>query len=244
MKFSGIQKVSLVDYPGKISSVLFTPGCNLRCPFCHNWRIVIDPKPPFLQEAVALKAVDSGSSLLADRNDKLFRPSLLARVTACVRGVVTGGEPTMHKELPRFLAKLKNRSFQVKLDTNGFYPQVLEECLNYVDYVALDLKTSLEKYKLLGAKNTNDLLRTVEILKTGKVEYEFRTTVVPEIISIEDINKICELTKGAKTHAFQQFVPQDTLEKRFRSLKPYAPKIIEKFAGIAKSYAENVVLRI
>jgi pyruvate formate lyase activating enzyme len=225
VKFSGIQKVSLVDYPGKISSVLFTPGCNLRCPFCHNWRIVIDPKPPFLQEAVALKILES-------------RKKFVDAV------VVTGGEPTMHKELPRFLAKLKNRSFQVKLDTNGFYPQVLEECLNYVDYVALDLKTSLEKYKLLGAKNTNDLLRTVEILKTGKVEYEFRTTVVPEIISIEDINKICELTKGAKIHAFQQFVPQDTLEKQFRSLIPYAPKIIEKFAGIAKSYVENVVLRI
>jgi len=225
VKFSGIQKVSLVDYPGKVSSVLFTPGCNLRCPFCHNWRIVINPKPPFLQEAVALKILES-------------RKKFVDAV------VVTGGEPTMHKELPRFLAKLKNRSFQVKLDTNGFYPQVLEECLDYVDYVALDLKTSLEKYKFLGAKNTNELLRTIEILKTGKVKYEFRTTVVPEIISIEDINKICELTKGAKIHAFQQFVPKDTLEKRFRSLIPYAPEIIEKFAGIAKSYAENVVLRI
>jgi pyruvate formate lyase activating enzyme len=225
VKFSGIQKVSLVDYPGKVSSVLFTPGCNLRCPFCHNWRIVIDPKPPFLQEAVALKILES-------------RKKFVDAV------VVTGGEPTMHKELPRFLAKLKNRSFQVKLDTNGFYPQVLEECLDYVDYVALDLKTSLEKYKLLGAKKTNELLRTVEILKTGKVEYEFRTTVVPEIISIEDINNICELTKGAKIHAFQQFVPKDTLEKRFRSLIPYAPEIIEKFADMAKSYAENVVLRI
>jgi len=225
MKFSGLQKVSLIDYPNKVASVLFTPGCNLRCPFCHNWRIAVDPKPPFLQEAVALRILES-------------RKKYVDAV------VVTGGEPTMHKELPKFLAKLKKRGFQVKLDTNGFYPEVLEECLAYVDYVALDVKTSPEKYKLLGAKSTSGLLRTVEMLKMGKVAYEFRTTVVPEFITVEDIHKICELTKGAKTHALQQFVPQDTLEKRFESLKPYAPEVIKEFAGTMKSYAENVVLRI
>ena len=225
MKFSGLQKVSLIDYPTKVASVLFTPGCNLRCPFCHNWRIAVDPKPPFLQEAVALRILES-------------RKKYVDAV------VVTGGEPTMHKELPKFLAKLKKRGFQVKLDTNGFYPEVLEECLNYVDYVALDLKTSPEKYKLLGARNTNGLLRTVEMLKMGKVAYEFRTTMVPDIITAEDVNKICELTKGAKTHALQQFVPQDTLEKRFKSLKPYSPEVIKEFAGTMKSYAENVILRM
>ena len=134
--------------------------------------------------------------------------------------------------------------FQVKLDTNGFYPEVLEQCLAYVDYVALDLKTSPEKYTLLGAKSTSGLLRTVEMLKMGKVPYEFRTTMVPEIITAEDVNKICELTKGAKTHALQQFVPQDTLEKRFEGLKPYAPEVIKEFAGTMKRYVENVVLRI
>jgi pyruvate formate lyase activating enzyme len=225
MKFSGLQKVSLIDYPNKVASVLFTPGCNLRCPFCHNWRIAVDPKPPFLQEAVALRILES-------------RKKYVDAV------VITGGEPTMHKELPKFLAKLKKRGFQVKLDTNGFYPEVLEECLGYVDYVALDVKTSLEKYKLLGAKSTNGLLRTVEMLKTGKVAYEFRTTLVPEIITVEDVNRICELTKGAKTHALQQFVPQDTLDKRFESLKPYAPEVIKEFAGTMMNYAENVVLRI
>jgi pyruvate formate lyase activating enzyme len=225
MKFSGLQKVSLIDYPNKIASVLFTPGCNLRCGFCHNWRIAVDPKPPFMQEAVALK--------ILERRKKY--------VDAVV---VTGGEPCMHKELPRFLAKLKERGFQIKLDTNGFYPDVLEECLAHVDYVALDVKTSLEKYKLLGAKSTNGLLRTVEMLKMGKVAYEFRTTVVPEIISSEDMAKICELAKGVKTHAFQQFVPYDTLEKRFEGLKPYAPELINEFAENMKGYAENVVLRL
>ena len=225
MKFSGLQKVSLIDYPNKVASVLFTPGCNLRCGFCHNWRIAVDPKPPFLQEAMALRILES-------------RKKYVDAV------VVTGGEPCMHKELPRFLAKLKKRGFQVKLDTNGFYPEVLEECLPYVDYVALDVKTAPEKYKLLGAKNTSGLLRAVEILKTGKVAYEFRTTMVPEIFTVEDVNRICELTKGAKTYALQQFVPQDTLDKRFEALKPYAPEVIKEFAGNMKSYVENVVLRI
>ena len=225
MKFSGLQKVSLIDYPNKIASVLFTPGCNLRCGFCHNWRIAVDPKPPFLQEAVALE--------ILERRKKY--------VDAVV---VTGGEPCMHKELPRFLAKLKERGFLVKLDTNGFYPEVLKECLPSVDYVALDVKTSLEKYKLLGAQDTTGLLRTVEMLKAGKVAYEFRTTVVPELITAGDMTRICELVKGAKTHALQQFMPQDTLDKHFEGLKPYAPEVINEFAGTMKNYAENVVLRI
>jgi pyruvate formate lyase activating enzyme len=225
MKFTGLQKVSLIDYPNKVASVLFTPGCNLRCGFCHNWRIAVDPKPPFLQEALALKILES-------------RKKYVDAV------VVTGGEPCMHKELPKFLEKLKKRGFQVKLDTNGCFPDVLERCLAHVDYVALDVKTSLEKYKLLGAKDTTGLLRTVEMLKMGKVPYEFRTTLVPELITAEDMTRICELVKGAKTHAFQQFVPEDTLDKRFEGLKPYAPEVINKFAGTMKNYAENVVLRI
>lgn len=225
MKFSGLQKVSLLDYPNKVASVLFTPGCNLRCGFCHNWRIVVDPQPPFLQEGVALDILES-------------RKKYVDAV------VVTGGEPCMHKELPKFLAKLKERGFQVKLDTNGFYPEVLEECLAHVDYVALDVKTCLDKYKLLGAQDTAGLMRTVEILKTGKVPYEFRTTIVPELVTPEDVPCIGEVVKGAATHALQQFVPEDTLDKRFEGLKPYAPETIRGFAEIMKKYAENVILRV
>jgi pyruvate formate lyase activating enzyme len=225
MKFSGLQKISLLDYPHKVASVLFTPGCNLRCGFCHNWRIVVDPQPPFLQEATALEILDG-------------RKKYVDAV------VVTGGEPCMHKELPKFLAKLKERGFQVKLDTNGFYPEVLEECLEYVDYVALDVKTCLNKYKQVGAKDTAGLTRTVEILKTGKVPYEFRTTIVPELVTSEDVLCIGEVVKGAATYALQQFVPEDTLDKHYENLKPYAPETIRGFAETMKKYAENVVLRV
>ncbi|MGA9388266.1 MAG: anaerobic ribonucleoside-triphosphate reductase activating protein [Candidatus Bathyarchaeia archaeon] len=225
MKFCGLQKTSLADFPNKITSVLFTPGCNLRCPFCHNWRIVVDPKPPFLTDETALK-------ILQDRRKY---------VDAIV---VTGGEPTIHRETPRFLRKLKEKGFLVKLDTNGLDSKTLEECLPYVDYVALDVKTSLEKYRRLGAKETAELLRTIEILKTGKVEYEFRTTVVPSFVEMEDVHKICEMVKGARTFVFQQFVSGDTLDEKFKTLIPYSREIISGYADVMKSYAEDVVLRV
>ncbi len=225
MKFSGLQKISLIDYPGKVASVLFTPGCNLRCPFCHNWRIVVDPKPPFLQEATALEILET-------------RRKYVDAV------VVTGGEPTMHKELPKFLSKLKSRGFLVKLDTNGFYPSVLEECLASVDYVAMDVKTSREKYGILGARDVSDLLRSVEILKTGKVPYEFRTTVVPQLVTLNDIAFVGDLVKGAKTYALQQFVPKDLLDKKYESLSPHSPEKIGEFAEAMKNYADNVVMRV
>jgi len=225
MKFSGLQKTSLIDYPGKVASVLFTPGCNLRCPFCHNWRIVVDPKPPFLQEGTALEILE-------------------ARKKYVDAVVITGGEPTMHRELPKFLSKLKARGFLVKLDTNGFYPDVLEECLASVDYVALDVKTCSEKYSVLGAKETSGLGRSVDMLKTGKVTYEFRTTVVPELVTAEDVVCIGALVKGAKTHAFQQFVPRDLLDKKYQLLSPYSPEKIGEFAETMKQYVEHVIMRV
>ena len=157
--------------------------------------------------------------------------------------VVTGGEPTLHQELPKFLKRLKERGFAVKLDTNGFYPEVLEECLAYVDYVALDVKTSLEKYWQLGAGSTAGLMRTLTMLKTGKVDYEFRTTIVPGFVGNENIAQIGELVKGAKTLAIQQFVSGDTLDRNYNALKPYANETIARFAETVRTYTDNLIVR-
>jgi pyruvate formate lyase activating enzyme len=224
MKFSGIQKTSLVDFPKRVASVLFTPGCNLRCPYCHNWRIVVDPKPPFLSHETALRILEG-------------RKKFVDAV------VVTGGEPTIQMELPSFLAELKERGFLVKLDTNGLNQQELEECLPHVDYVAVDVKTSLGKYERLGAKDTMSLVRTINTLRTEKVETEFRTTVVPGLVEDEDITEIGELVKGAKNFALQQFIPSDTLDKTFRSVKPYSRAKIASLAERMTKYVENVTLR-
>jgi pyruvate formate lyase activating enzyme len=225
MKFSGLQKTSLLDYPDKVASILFTPGCNLRCPYCHNGEIATNPQPPFLQETAALEILEK-------------RKKYIDAV------VITGGEPCMHKELPKFLAKLKERGFFVKLDTNGFYPEVLKECLNHADYIALDVKTSLEKYKQLGAQNTDNLQKSINILKTNNTPYEFRTTLVPELVTLQDINKIGEITKNSKTHALQQFIPENTLDKHYQTLQTYAPETIKEFTNTLSKYTDKVILRI
>ncbi len=225
MKFSGLLKTSLIDYPNKISSVLYTPRCNLRCPFCHNWRIVLDPKPPFLSETEAINILES-------------RKKYIDAV------VITGGEPTMHDDLPNFILKLKKKGFQVKLDTNGFYPEVLRACLPFVDYVALDIKTTPEKYITLGAKNTINLLYTINMLKKGKIAYEFRTTLVPELITVEDVPRIGELIVGGSKLVLQQYNSEDTLDKEYKKIEPYSTEEIKKIAKTLEKFVKNISLRL
>ncbi|RJS90712.1 anaerobic ribonucleoside-triphosphate reductase activating protein [Candidatus Bathyarchaeota archaeon] len=225
MIFGGLQKTSLIDFPDRISSILFTVGCNLRCPFCHNWRLILNPKPPFLSEDEALKI-------------------LLKRKKYVDAVVITGGEPAMNRDLPKFVRRLKENGFSVKLDTNGFYPETLRKCLPYLDYIAMDVKTSLEKYKLLGAKDTDKLLHSIKIVKEGEVDYEFRNTVVPGIVDEEDIPKIGRVVEGAKRFVFQQFRPGETLDKAFNNVKPYPEGLIVSFSKIMKKYVSEVILRI
>jgi len=225
MKFGGLQKTSLIDFPGKVSSILFTIGCNLRCPYCYNGRLIIKPKPPFISEEDTLQILESRRKY----------------VTAVV---ITGGEPALNKDLPIFVKGLKTCGFSVKLDTNGFFPKILEKCLPYLDYVAMDVKTSLEKYNLLGAKSTSGFLQSIELLKGGKVDYEFRNTVVPGIVNQEDVPKMGETVSDAKRFVFQQFLPKETLDKRFKDVKPYPPKVINHFAKVMSNYVNDVTLRI
>jgi pyruvate formate lyase activating enzyme len=225
MKFGGFQKTSLIDFPGKISSILFTVGCNLRCPFCYNGRLIIDPKPPFLSEKDAFEILKS-------------RKKYVDAV------VITGGEPALNKDLPAFVQQLKDEGFSVKLDTNGFFPRMLEKCLLNLDYVAMDFKTSLEKYRLMGANETRSLLSSLEMLKQGSVDYELRNTTVPTIVTEADIPKMGETVEGAKRFVFQQFVPGETLDKTLNSLKPYPPEVISSFAETMRKYVHEVVLRI
>jgi pyruvate formate lyase activating enzyme len=225
MKLGGLQKTSLIDFPDRIASILFTVGCNLRCPYCYNGRLILNPKPPFLSEDEALKI-------------------LLSRKRYVDAVVITGGEPAMNEDLPLFVMRLKESGFQVKLDTNGFYPEVLRKCLPHLDYVAIDVKTSPEKYGLLGADDTGNFLRSIEMIKEGGVEYEFRNTVVPGIVDEEDIPRIGKIVEGARRFAFQQFRPGETLDRAFNNVKPYPNETIVKFSKIMEKYVSEVLLRI
>jgi pyruvate formate lyase activating enzyme len=170
--------------------------------------------------------------------------SILERRKQFVKAVVlTGGEPTLQEDLLDFVKKLKQRGFEVKLDTNGLLPDVLEKCLPYLDYVALDVKTSLEKYSLLGECNVDEWTRSIELLKNGEVDYEFRNTATPGLVDDQSVRKIGELVKGAKRFIFQSFVPGDTLDSGFCDLKPFPIETMNRFVEIMKDYVKNTQIR-
>ena len=200
MQFSGFQKLTLLDYPEKTACTLFTAGCNFRCPFCHNAALVthIDNSNFFTEEYVL---------------------DYLKKRSGILDGVcITGGEPLMHKDLPKFIKKVKNLGYLVKLDTNGSYPEklqsLIDECL--IDYVAMDIKNSQEKYLLTAECSKEDLQnieKSIEILKGSKIDFEFRTTIVKEYHTIDDVKKIAEWIVGADKYFLQNFIDSGDLIK-------------------------------
>jgi pyruvate formate lyase activating enzyme len=225
LRFCGFRGSSLVDYPDRVASVLFAPGCNLRCPFCHNWRIVVEPEGPFLSEDEALE-------ILGERRE--FVDSV----------VVTGGEPTIQEGLPGFLGRLRKGGFSVKLDTNGMRPDVLGECLGLVDYVAMDVKTVPGRSVELGGGSPDALLESIGRLLEGDVDYEFRCTVVPGFVDKGAVLEMGRAVSGARRFVFQQFVPGDTLDPGFRGVEPFSVDVIEGFGELIASFVDEVVLRI
>ena len=200
MQFSGFQKLTLLDYPEKTACTLFTVGCNFRCPFCHNASLVthIDNTNFYSEEEIL---------------------TYLKKRKGLLDGVcITGGEPLMHKELPEFIKKVKDLDYLVKLDTNGSYPDRLAALIDskLIDYVAMDIKNAQEKYILTAECSKEDLQnveKSIEILKQHKIDFEFRTTVVKEYHTVEDIKKIAEWIKGADKYFLQNFIDSGDLIK-------------------------------
>ena len=191
MHIKGLQKLTLLDYPEKLACLVFTGGCNFRCPFCHNASLVI-----------------------GDDNDEISEGDFfeyLKKRNGIIEGVcISGGEPTLQHGLDEFIKKIKNLGFLVKLDTNGYRPDVLINLVEnkLVDYVAMDIKNSKEKYSMTTGIDNLDISlieNSVDYLLSGKVDYEFRTTVVRELHSHNDFIKIGEWIKGAKRYFLQTF---------------------------------------
>lgn len=205
MKLSAVQRFTMLDFPGKIACIAFTPGCNMRCGFCHNPEFVLPEKIREIQK-----------SFISE--DAFFR--FLKRRQGLLEGVVvSGGEPTIWADLPAFLAKIKELGFSVKLDTNGNHPEMLESLLKQglVDYVAMDVKTSLEAYsKLVGpiVKKEN-IQKSIQLLKASKIPYEFRTTLIKEVHTREILEDMALLISGATQLFLQTFRPMQTLDPVF-----------------------------
>ena len=228
MNIQGLQKLTLLDYPEKMACTIFTGGCNLRCPFCHNAGIVLNP---------SAEGEFSVEDILA----------FLKKRQGILDGVViTGGEPLMQKDIDVFIQKIRELGYSVKLDTNGTYPEKLKDLIDrgLVDYVAMDIKASPAGYPPavgIGGYDISKIAQSVSLLLEGRVDYEFRTTVVREFHSIFDMNALGEFIKGAKRHYLQAF--RDSGELIGFGLSGVDKKEMEEMRKILLGYVEKCELR-
>lgn len=226
VEIKGLEKFAPKDFPGFISSTVFLPGCNFRCPFCHNSDLVLRP------EALASIPMDFFLAYLDTRRDWL-------------EGIcVSGGEPLLEPGLEELLAVLKERKLLVKIDTNGSCPDRLEELIKakLVDWAAMDIKAPLERYaEVVRSKvRTETIERGVEIVRNSGIPYMFRTTVVPDLVGDEDILKISKWLRGSSIFQIQQFSPLNTLEPGYEKIKPFGLAEIQKMADVARPYFSEV----
>lgn len=226
MKLGGLLKFSTIDYPNYLSCVIFTQGCNWRCPFCHN------------PDLITLKK----SSILND--NKLFE-FLKSRDGFLEAIVISGGEPTVQKNLVLFIEKLKKFNYKIKLDTNGSNVDVVKQLIEkkLIDYFAIDIKTSISKYKKStgGFKYPENLEKTIDLMETENINFELRTTVVPTLVDENDIEEIGKIFGGRRKFVLQEFRNLITLSNEFNDVSEYVN--INKYKSIAEKYFYNVELR-
>ena len=227
MKIHGLQKMTLLDFPGHVACTVFLGQCDFRCPFCHNFELVDGTAPAIMDD------------------EELF--AFLSKRKGLLDGVaVTGGEPCIHKDLPDLLRRVREMGFQTKVDTNGNHPKMLCRLLEegLVDYVAMDIKNCPEKYAMTAGLERLDLSNireSIALLENSSVPHEFRTTIVKEFHDTADFRGIGELIRGAKQYYLQSFTDRDSVP--YGNLHSHAPENIRKFAQIMSDYVECVTIR-
>ena len=225
MKLGGLEKFSGVDYDGKLACTVFTVGCNFRCPFCHNSPLVIDTQTNLTEE-------------------EFFE--FLQMRKGVLNGVcISGGEPTLQKDLPEFISKIKNLGYSVKLDTNGTNPEMLQYLIDnrLIDYVAMDIKNCFNGYnKVIGINfDITKVKQSIEILMQDKIDYEFRTTLVKEFHTLDDIMTCANEISGAKKLYLQKFKESDTcLEKNLTEVSKIDAELYKE---VFSDHVKEVYLR-
>lgn len=227
-KLAGLQKTTFIDYPEKIACIVFTQGCNFRCGYCHN--------PELFENKEPVLSVSAFFEFLNKRKGKLDGV------------VITGGEPTLHgKDLIEFIKEVKSLGFLVKLDTNGTHPDVLQELLdeNLLDYIAMDIKAPLAKYKTITRTDidTKIIKKSIDIIMNSGVDYEFRTTIVKSQLSVEDLRQIGELIQGAKRYYMQKFLATKILDETLMSEESYTDEEFKNLRTILEEYVDFVDYR-
>jgi len=257
MKIGGLQKFSLLDYPGKISAIIFTKGCNFRCHYCYN-PMLVEPKGGRVltrrQGKVVYSSPDPEKSGEGEEQEGhplkegdlfVFLKKRIGKLDAVV---ITGGEPTIQPDLPEFLAKIKALGYLIKLDTNGSNPEMLKKILDkkLADYIAMDLKTALPAYeKACGIKfNLEKLEKSIKIIKESSLPHEWRTTLVPGIVEAADITALGKLIKGESVWYLQEFKSQTPLvNAEFQGKNSHTGKEMEKMRKIAMKYVKKCEIR-
>lgn len=228
MVFGGMEKFTLIDYPGKIACMVYTIGCNFRCPYCHN--------PELVDETVETRITEPE-----------FFCFLSARRDMLDGVVITGGEPTMHDDLPDFMREVKNRGFLVKLDSNGTRPEMLRETIEQglVDYIAMDIKSPLATYGNVAARpvDTKAIRESVKLLIGSNIEYEFRTTLIKGMLSPKDIEQIGKEIRGAKRYVLQKFVSTKILNPQFKNKVSYSDEEMKGFQKTLNTYVSHCSIR-
>lgn len=229
MRIGGLQKTSLNEFPGRIAAIVFTQGCNFRCPYCHNPELV---KPELFTDLIPEAEV---LEFLERRRGKLDGVS------------ITGGEPLLQPDLPFFLDKVKKKGYELKLDTNGSEPEILERLIKdgLVDYLAMDIKGPAARYaEIAGAPiDTEKIRRSIAIIMASPIDYEFRTTLVPSLITPQELGEVAQMIAGAKRYVLQRFNPSKLLDKNFRITPCFSPAEWGRMQEEAKKYAAEVVCR-
>lgn len=233
MIFGGIIKQSLVDYPGEIAAVLFTRGCNMRCPFCHNPHLLIKTK----NDGAGLTGLEEVLRFLKERQGFLDAV------------VISGGEPTLNEELPEAIKKIKSLGYLVKLDTNGTNAVMLERLLRegLLDYVAMDIKAPVEYKSYLracGRLSSHDFFQirnSIHLLNNlSDIKVEFRTTLIPLLHTPGDVEEMARYIKGADRYTLQQFNPRVTLDPSYGQIVPFSKGEMEDMAELCRAYVHEV----
>ncbi len=222
----GLQKITLADFPGEVAATVFSTGCNLRCPYCHNAELAAGATP------AAFFTLDEIFDYFKKRQGVLTGVCL------------SGGEALLDPNLEKIIHFLKSLNYKIKLDTNGTYPDKLKTLK--LDFIAMDIKTSLEKYELMLPKTPNTVERIQESIKyiiQSGIAHEFRTTCMPNIVTQEDIQKICQLIKGCNHYALAQFDPTSTLDPAAQEVEPYSRQTLETFKSIVEKNGISVNIR-
>lgn len=226
MQFYGIQKVTLVDYPGEVAAALFARGCNFSCGYCHN--------PELVDNNIKLKPIEW---------EEIF--NYLKKRKNVLGGVcITGGEPLLNEEIKDVISEIHLLGMKVKIDTNGSKPDILEKC--NPDYIAMDIKTSFNKYDLVYKRDRAlivQLKRSIDFIIKSDIDHEFRTTAVPGIVDVDDIKEIVKEITGAKRYIISQFRPMITLDKKFQKIIPYDVSVLEEMKNIAENSGINCSIR-